>query len=116
MEEYKMINGFEGLYSVSNLGRVFSHTSNKVLAVRLDGVGYPTVGLSGNGKKKNYSTHRLVALAFIKGYAPGLVVNHIDEDKQNNKANNLEWCSYKQNTKHSNNLRNQEIIKKYGNP
>lgn len=110
-EEYKMINGFEGLYSVSNLGRVYSHIRNKVLAIRLDGVGYPAVRLKG----KNHSTHRLVATQFVKGYTPGLVVNHIDENKQNNKASNLEWCSYQQNTEYSNNLRNQEIIKKYGN-
>lgn len=114
-EEYKMINGFEGLYSISNLGNVYSHHSNKVLSTRFSSTGYPCVRLYKDKTNKNYSTHKLVALHFVKGYSAGLVVNHIDEVKTNNRSDNLEWCTYQQNTQHSNNLRNQEIISKYGN-
>lgn len=60
--------------------------------------GYLTTYLSKNNKQKHYFTHRLVAEAFIPNPNNFLEVNHIDENKQNNNVNNLEWCTRKYNT------------------
>lgn len=64
--------------------------------------GYLRVSLyDGNRKAKHYEIHRLVALHFVPGYQKGLVVNHINEIKTDNRAENLEWCTYKYNLNYS---------------
>lgn len=107
MEEefWKDVVGYEGLYQVSNFGRVLSLNydgtrKSKVLkgSVRK---GYPYVELYHNGISKKHCIHRLVAIAFIpipdelKIYLGTrlLQVNHKDENKKNNKVGNLEWCN-----------------------
>lgn len=110
MEVWKDIDGFEGLYQVSNLGRVRSldryvqqktrwggitqvHKKGVILTPKRENeIRYLTVSLWKNGKHYLRYVHRLVAIAFIenpKGYPE---VNHIDEDKLNNEVYNLEWC------------------------
>jgi hypothetical protein len=102
MEEiWKPIAGYEDTYEVSNHGRVRSidridaighHRKSVVLKQKPNREnGYLHVSLFGNGVTKRLNVHRLVALAFVEGYAEGLVVNHKDENKQNNRADNLEW-------------------------
>lgn len=117
-ELWKDIQGYEGLYQVSNLGRVRSadHTTTferggvKMSATRKGRVltpiirrhGYLGVILYGKGGHstrnfKCFSIHRLVAEAFVdnpEGYGE---VNHLDERKTNNRADNLEWCDRKHN-------------------
>ncbi|MCF1614660.1 NUMOD4 motif-containing HNH endonuclease [Tetragenococcus koreensis] len=96
-EETKWIKGYEGVYKISNFGRVISvprkTTKGGLLTLVKNSVGYFQVTLSKNGKSKNILVHRLVALNFIpnKNYLP--YVNHKDEDKTNNHADNLEWCT-----------------------
>lgn len=94
------IKGFEGLYKVSNYGEVFSIRANKILKPYLNG-GYLRIGLSKNGKRTAKMVHVLVAEAFI-GEKPfdGAQVNHKDLDRQNNRADNLEWCSGSENVRH----------------
>lgn len=98
MEEWKDIKGFEGLYMVSNLGRVKSLNyrrtgKEKTLKARVTGDGYLLVGLHKNNKTKQYLVHRLVAQAFLENPDNLPEVNHKDEDKTNNCADNLEYCS-----------------------
>jgi hypothetical protein len=63
--------------------------------------GYYFVRLSKDGKAKNYTIHRLVANAFIPNPDDEPIINHIDENKLNNKVDNLEWCSAQYNVRYS---------------
>lgn len=103
-EVYKDIIGYEGYYQVSNLGNVKSVdrivTNNgkriprkgKVLSKGLSKYGYLTVVLSKNGVHKNYRVNRLVAEAFIPNPQQLPFVNHKNEEKTDNRVENLEWC------------------------
>ena len=98
-EIWKDIKGYEGLYQVSNLGRVKNKRRNKLLKLQLQKDGYLRVGLyDKNLKWSCKKVHRLVVEAFISNPNNLEYVNHKDEDKSNNDASNLEWC-----TKHYNN-------------
>lgn len=96
-EIWRDIEGYEGLYQVSNLGRVKSLGNDKtkkekILKFGKNKDGYLFVVLCKEGKRKNYTIHRLVANAFIKNPSNLTCINHIDEDKTNNLVSNLEWC------------------------
>lgn len=100
MEVWKDIQGFEGLYRVSNTGKVYSIRRKKELVPKTDRYGYYAVVLW-NGKNNYRTVHRLVADAFVE-HADGCdVVNHLDCDKKNNNADNLEWTTVQKNTKHA---------------
>lgn len=97
-EQWRPVKGYEGLYEVSNLGRVKSlnyHRTGveKILKPSNVGNGYLFVHLSRNGKHKFFLVHRLVAIAFIPNPKGLPEVNHIDEIKTNNCVENLEWAS-----------------------
>ena len=102
-EEWKDIVDYEGLYQVSNLGRVKSlnyKQTHKQLLLKptiKKKTGYCQISLSKNGKKKLYLVHRLVAKAYLINQDNLPQVNHKDEDKTNNKVDNLEWCTAKYN-------------------
>lgn len=100
MEVWKDVQGFEGLYRVSNTGKVFSIRRGKTLRGKIDRYGYKTVVLW-NGKNNHRTVHRLVAEAFIPAVEGCNVVNHLDCDKLNNNADNLEWTTVQGNTKHA---------------
>ena len=104
IEEWRPIEGYEGLYEVSNTGRVRSVDrfyyrlhKGKVLSPTKDRYGYLTVTLNCNGKSKTIKIHRLVAQAFLPNPDNLPQVNHKDEDKTNNNVDNLEWCTAKYN-------------------
>lgn len=141
-ENWTPIKGYEGLYEVSDFGRVKSlqrtttiknkrgetytrRHKEKILAQTLDGrSNYLQVMLCKDGKGKKHLVHRLVANAFIKNPLSLQEVNHIDEDKTNNFVDNLEWCTHKYNNnygskrtssrgeKNSQNKFSEELIKK----
>lgn len=98
-EIYKDIEGFEGLYQVSNYGRVKSlHYGKERILRQQVNFGYCCVYLRNQNKeRKNCLVHRLVAQAFIDNPNNYEEVNHIDEDKMNNHVTNLEWCDRKYN-------------------
>ncbi len=108
MEEiWKDIKNYEGLYQISNLGRVKSLGNNKykkdkILKFRVGKFGYGYLHLSKHGKEKTAKIHRLVAEAFISNPDNKETVNHIDGNKLNNNANNLEWCTIRENSQHRN--------------
>ena len=107
-EIWKDIEGYEGLYQVSNLGRVKSLKYNKerILKIANGTDGYKIVGLTYNSKRKTFKVHRLVAQAFIPNPNEYPQVNHKDEDKGNNKVDNLEWCDNKYNCNYGNHIKN----------
>lgn len=94
MEEWRDIQGYEGMYRVSNLGNVISLKREKPCIMKPQKHnGYLHVMLSLNGVKRFVTIHRLVAVAFIPNPDNLPEVNHKDEDKTNNHVENLEWCS-----------------------
>lgn len=112
-EIWKDIEGYEGYYQVSNMGQVrgldrvvpqrWGHAKikGKIKSIHLDAYGYPAVHLAKDNTNKARTVHRLVAIAFCSGRMDGLVVNHKDADRTNNKASNLEWVTVQENVVHS---------------
>lgn len=128
-EEWRDIVGYEGLYQVSNLGRVRSlkrttkrfngfkvcefKDGNKILKLTRNNKGYLTVGLCKEGKEKKYKVHRLVAETFIPNPNKLPEVNHKNEfEKENNNIDNLEWCATKYNSNYG--TRGKRIASKLG--
>lgn len=95
-EIWKPILNYEGLYEVSNWGRIksFKFGKERILKPGTNKYGYLIVILCKNGKVKHFYVHRLVAEAFIPNPHNYPCVNHKDECKTNNNVNNLEWCTY----------------------
>lgn len=107
-EIWKDIERLEGRYQISNLGRVKSlpkfvnnnpksknigyETKERILKPFYNGKGYMLVKMYKDNKKYTKKIHRLVAQAFIPNIDNLPQINHKDENKQNNKADNLEWC------------------------
>lgn len=114
LEIWKPIASYEGYYEVSNLGRIRSVTRTYSKRVRNGGISirtvkgrvlkpatncpYLTVCLHGEHGRKTHAVHKLVALAFVPNTDNLPQINHKDEDKRNNRADNLEWCDASYNT------------------
>lgn len=102
MEQWKDVKGYEGLYQISNEGRVKSLNYKrmgieKVMRPQKDKNGYLIIHFCKNGIHYNHKIHRLVAEAFIVNPNNSTEVNHINENKDDNRAENLEWCNRKYN-------------------
>lgn len=104
MEKWKDIEGYKGLYQVSDIGEVKSLFFNKekILKKSLNKYGYLYVNLYLKGKYKSCKIHKLVAIAFLNHTPVGmkLVVNHIDLNRLNNKLSNLEVITNRENCNH----------------
>lgn len=110
MEVWKDIEGYEGWYQVSNLGRIKSlervtikgHIREAILSTPVSNKGYAHITLRGkDGGRSTYRVHRLVAQAFVPNPHGYKIVNHIDCNKSNNVASNLEWCTNQYNVKYA---------------
>lgn len=127
MEEiWKDVVGFEGLYQVSNLGRVksldkfqknhgkFQFRKGNIKSLRNTKQGYLLCDLYIDGRKKSIRVHKLVAEAFIKNPLNKTTVNHIDGNKENNVVSNLEWATPKEQNQHFylHNLKSKKNIQK----
>lgn len=109
-EIWKDVKNFEGFYQVSNLGRVKSlerlvrhkpgqHrlVKERILSPCQDNCGYLHVRLANDGVYKLFKVHRLVAMHFLESYSEDLTVNHINHDRTDNRAENLEMLTLKEN-------------------
>ena len=109
MEIFKDIQGYENLYKVSNYGNIKSLFRGEDRAIILKTsivCGYVSFGLWRGGKGKMVKVHRMVAMAFIPNPRNLPEVNHIDGNKLNNRVENLEWCSQRENICHRENVLN----------
>ncbi len=111
-EIYKDVLNYEGFYQVSNLGNVkslsrkakssygrFRPIQERIRKTLVDTNGYLRVSLSKEGNLKNKKVHRLVAETFLKdAHKKGLVVDHIDNVKTNNREDNLQWITHRKNS------------------
>ena len=126
-EEWRDVVGYEGRYQVSSMGRVKSLArvvirnngqklpiKERVLKPMTDRYGYLIVCLCAGGKQKMFKVHRLVCQAFHKNPENKLCVNHIDENKTNNAASNLEWSTYEENNNHG--THNERVAKARSKP
>jgi len=98
MEVWMDVPGYEGLYRVSNMGRVLGLRKNTMLKPQSRRHGYLCVWLYKDGKTEQMSVHRLVASVFCPKPYGHDEVNHINEDKTDNRAENLEWCTHFENS------------------
>lgn len=114
-EIWKPVVGYEGLYEVSNLGRVkglfwlqppsknnVRFHYERILKGHINKKGYKSVNLTKNGKKKAYKIHRLVAMAFIPNPQNYPMINHKNEIKSDNRLENIEWCDNGYNQRYGN--------------
>lgn len=113
-EIWKDVHGYEGIYKISNLGRILSlsrfihyvsgnhkYSKDRILKNHLFKNGYYYVSLSKNKMAKRFLLHRLLAEHFIPNPNNYPCINHIDTDQTNNSLHNLEWCTHKQNMEHA---------------
>lgn len=99
--DIKDIKGYEGLYAVTTKGRVWSYRKKKFLKQYLNNDGYYQLALYKDGRSETKRINRLVAEAFIPNTKGNCAeVNHIDEVKTNNRVENLEWVTHKENVNH----------------
>jgi len=101
IEEYRDIEGYEGLYKISNLGNVVISKTEKAAHSKVFKTGYKYVYVSKKQNPKNFLIHRLVAAAFIPNPENKKTVNHKDGNKLNNSIKNLEWATHKENINHA---------------
>jgi hypothetical protein len=102
-EIWKDVPEYEGIYKVSNLGNIYTYYQDRILKNHIQSNGYYFVHLFKNKKHKSQRIHVLVAMAFLN-HIPNkqnLVVDHIDNDKTNNKLSNLQILSQRENTNKS---------------
>jgi hypothetical protein len=111
MEIWKKVIGYEGVYEVSNLGKVKrvgnlrgvnkAYVNDYYLKPTDNGKGYLRIKLSNNGISKRVMLHRIIAEAFISNPLNKKVINHINNNKKDNRIENLEWCSQSENCLHA---------------
>jgi hypothetical protein len=108
IEIYKDVVGYEGIYKVSNLGNVkrvlisrgVSKKNNNFIKPK-NTKGYNSVRLTTNNVTKHFYVHRLIALAFIPNPNNYPFINHINGVRNDNRIENLEWCTHSQNIRHA---------------
>lgn len=104
IEQWRVIPGSAGLYSVSSKGRIRSHFNDRdrLLVCYPDTKGYPQFAMSlPDGRRVRMKVHRAVALAFLGPRPPGAQINHISGDKRDNSVVNLEYVSCRRNVRHA---------------
>ncbi len=101
IEYWKPIKGYEGIYEISNRGRILSFKFNKgkVLKPWINAYGYPTISLCDQGKLIQHQIHKLVCYHFISEHRKGYVPHHEDDDKLNNYSDNIVYITRSEHSK-----------------
>lgn len=100
METWKPVPGYEGRYEASSEGRIKSLVTNRILSQGTTGRYNNVVLCDGIGGKKTKSVHRIIAELFCEKKPNCQEVNHINENRRDNRAKNLEWCTRVENIRH----------------
>lgn len=108
-EIWKDITDYEGLYLISDLGNIRNFRTGRILKKQRNTRGYHKVNLSKNGKLQTVYVHKLVANHFLSNPNGLLEVNHINENKLDNRVENLEWCTRSYNVNYGNRTEKQKI-------
>lgn len=98
--DWRPVKGYEAEYIVSNRGEVWSIRNHRLLALKRTPTGYLRIALSVEGKRRDVYVHRLVAEAFIPNLEGKPTVNHINEVKDDNRVENLEWATFSEQNTH----------------
>lgn len=101
MEEWRDVSGYEGIYEVSNYGSVRHSRTGTQMRGNLNSYGYRVVKLTKDHIGKDFKVHQLVAAAFIPNDFGARSINHKDGRRDNNRVENLEWCTPSQNARHA---------------
>jgi len=119
MKQWKTIEGYCDKYNISDNGDIVSlirkgRLSNKILKKTFDNNGYVIVKLCDEGVCKTFKVHRLVAEAFMPNTSNKETINHINGIKDDNRLENLEWCTNDENIKHAykTGLKNNKYLEK----
>lgn len=107
------IKGYEGLYKVTNDGRVWSEINKKWRKLKTTYQGYKSVALVKNGKRKDYFVHRLVWEAFNGVIPKGLIINHKNEERGDNRLENIEVCTVTYNNNYGTRIEKQRLSSLY---
>jgi hypothetical protein len=109
-EEWKYIKGYENIYQISNLGKIFSCYKNRILKLSINKDGYYQTVLYKKGEKpKHKLVHIIVGLHYVNNPNNKPEINHKDCIKTNNIYSNLEWCDRQENMNHA---KENNLIKK----
>ena len=104
-EIFRSVPGYEGLYSISDMGTLKTHkrqgTDERVIIGYKDRTGYLRATLMKNGEGKSFAVHRLVCMAFLDNPENKRTVNHKNGNKTDNRLENLEWMTHSENHLHS---------------
>lgn len=112
-EQWKWIPGYVDLYAISSNGRIISFCKSKgrILCQKTSNYGYKLITFRKDGVLRTFIVHRLVAKAFVPNPHNKSIVNHINSNRADNRATNLEWCTSKENSHHSKNIsKNGKVI------
>ena len=101
MTEFKDILGYEGLYQINNIGTVISVRNDREIKPFKTIQGYIRIELNNNGIAKKHNVHRLLATAFIENPLKKPYINHKNSIRDDNRIDNLEWCTHKENMQHA---------------
>ena len=99
-KDWRVIEGYDGGYCVSERGEFWSRKRKRYLVQHLN-KGYLRIALTHKNKRRTFSSHKLVAEAFLGKKPEGCIINHKDFNKQNNNVSNLEYITQKENIRHA---------------
>jgi len=100
-ENVKDVEGYEGYYAITSLGRIWSHRRKKYIKTHIDAQGYMRVTFTVKNKRASFKLHRLVGFSFVDNPLYKPQINHKNGNKTDCRACNLEWVTARENLQHA---------------